>query len=459
MTESTGPPGTGPHPDGAPMIALNRVSKVYRVYRRKTDWLRALLLRQPRHQPKPALRTVSLSVARGEVLGLIGRNGAGKSTLLKLIMGVGLPDSGEVRVRGRVTGLLELGTGFNQELSGRANIAFNAALLGMRPDEIAARREAIIAFSELGPAIDDPLRTYSSGMAMRLAFAIAIHAEPACFVVDEALSVGDARFQHKCMQRIRDFKAQGGAIVFVSHDLNAVKMFCDRAVVLDAGAVVAEGDPESAVNAYNRVLAGRGQSPAPGACAPTSAADPLPATDGAGDASEAATAALAHAQPPPAAGYGSGAARLQRAAVRGIISGGPVLASGETADIVIEAEAREALPDATLGILIRDRFGQDIFGTNTAHLAAPLPLAAGQPVRFHFRMAMNLGPGSYSLTVALHRGTDHLDGCYHWCDNLASFEVAGFAGPPFQGVCRLEPTIAVTTPDPAHVSPDQPGDR
>ena len=443
-----------------PMIRLERVSKVYRVYRRKADWLAERLLGRPRHQAKPALRAVSLSVARGEVLGLIGRNGAGKSTLLKLIMGVALPDSGQVAVAGRVTGLLELGTGFNLELSGRDNIAFNAALLGMRPDEIAARRAAIIAFSELGPAIDDPLRTYSSGMAMRLAFAIAIHAEPACFVVDEALSVGDVRFQQKCLRRIRDFKAEGGAIVFVSHDLNAVKMFCDRAAVLEDGALVAEGSPDAAVNAYNRVLAGRAaglEAPEPGTPPAGEVAEGAAerASDG---AARAAAAALAKA-PPAAAGYGSGAARIRRAAVRGAASGGPVLASGETVDIVIEAEARAALGDVTLGILIRDRFGQDIYGTNTAQLAAPLSLAPGQRVHFHFRMAMNLGPGSYSLTAALHRGTDHLDGCYHWCDDLATFEVAGFAGPPFQGVCRLEPAFFVTTPEPAHVSPDQPGDR
>ena len=166
---------------------------------------------------------------------MIGRNGAGKSTLLKLVMGVILPDQGSVSLTGRVTGLLELGTGFNPELPGYENIAFNAALLGMTPAEVAHQRQAIIDFSELGEAIHHPVRTYSSGMTMRLAFSIAIHAKPACFVVDEALSVGDAHFQQKCMKRIKEFRASGGAILFVSHDMNAVKVLCDQVLVLEQG--------------------------------------------------------------------------------------------------------------------------------------------------------------------------------------------------------------------------------
>ena len=424
------------------MIELDGVSKVYRVYRRKADWLKERLLRRRYHEPKWALRDVHLRVEAGEVLGVLGRNGAGKSTLLKLIMGVALPDSGTLRVSGRVTGLLELGTGFNPDLSGRDNIAFNATLLGMTPADVAARRAAIIDFSELGAAIDDPLRTYSSGMVMRLAFAIAIHAEPACFVVDEALSVGDVHFQQKCMRRIRDFKAKGGSIVFVSHDLNAIKVLCDRAVVLEQGEVVAAGDPDTAVNRYNRIIARMDAddtevgAPLAHPLAPPAA--PAPSSDAA-----------------PRNGYGNGAAEITGARIQGAESGGAVLTSGEEATIAIDVRSHAPVTDITLGILIRDRFGQDIFGTNTHHLAAPLTLAPGETARFHFAMPINLGPGLYSLTVALHSGTDHLEACYHWCDNLASFEVAGFVGAPFQGVCRLAPSLRVTTQTPAgtaHVS-------
>jgi lipopolysaccharide transport system ATP-binding protein len=439
------------------MIQLDRVTKAYRIYRRKSDWLKERVLRRPLHERKVALNDVSLSVGEGEVLGVIGRNGAGKSTLLKLIMGVALPDSGALRVDGRVTGLLELGTGFNPDLSGNENIDFNAALLGMTPREIAEKRDAIIAFSELGEAINDPMRTYSSGMTMRLAFAIGIHAEPACFVVDEALSVGDIHFQQKCMRRIRAFKANGGAIVFVSHDVNAVKILCDRAAVLERGAVVSLADPDTAANHYNRIIADMD----PGAPPVVAGADPpapaMPADDG--DASEAATAPLdGHADADlgalvhpgnRATGYGSGDVTIQAVWVRGAESGSAVVASGETATIAVRARAARAVADATLGLMIRDRFGQDVFGTNTYKLGHPIALDAGQVATFRFRMPMNLGPGQYSLTLALHREDDHLSTCYHWCDNVGAFEVAGFRGPPFQGICRLEPRFTADVAEPA----------
>ena len=422
------------------MIELDGVTKTYRIYRRKSDWLKERLLRRSLHQTKAALRDVSLRVADGEVLGIIGRNGAGKSTLLELVMGVALPNSGEIRVSGRVTGLLELGTGFNPELTGNENIDFNAALLGMAPDEIAAKRAAIVAFSELGDAIHDPLRTYSSGMTMRLAFAIAIHADPACFVVDEALSVGDVHFQQKCLRRIRAFKANGGAIVFVSHDLNAVKLLCDRAAVLERGEVVAAGDPEFAANRYNQIIARMDTAEET-----IAVDDPLD-----GEGTPAAPRDPAASPPAAATSYGTSEVTLRRARVRGAESGGHIVRAGERTVITIDVVAHAKIPDATLGILIRDRFGQDLFGINTHNMDRPVAFAAGERATFRFRMAMNLGPGTYSLTVALHRDDDHLETCYHWCDNLATFQVAGFLGPRFQGVCRLEPTLELIDRD----SPD-----
>jgi len=419
------------------MIELDGVTKTYRIYRRKSDWLKERLLRRSLHQTKAALRDVSLRVADGEVLGIIGRNGAGKSTLLELIMGVALPNSGEIRVSGRVTGLLELGTGFNSDLTGNENIDFNAALLGMAPDEIAAKRAAIVAFSELGDAIHDPLRTYSSGMTMRLAFAIAIHADPACFVVDEALSVGDVHFQQKCLRRIRAFKANGGTIVFVSHDLNAVKLLCDRAAVLERGEVVAAGDPEFAANRYNQIIARMDTAEAT-----IAVDDPLDPTG-----TPAAPSDPAAGAPAAATSYGTGEVTLRGARVHGAESDGHIVRAGERTVIAIEVVAHAAIADATLGILIRDRFGQDLFGINTYNMDRPVSFAAGETTTFRFQMAMNLGPGTYSLTVALHRGDDHLETCYHWCDNLATFQVAGFLGARFQGVCRLEPTLEVIDRD------------
>lgn len=408
------------------MIRVEHVSKQYRIYRRHSDRLRELLLRQPLHDVKVAIRDVDFTLEAAQVLGIIGRNGAGKSTLLKLVMGVILPDQGAIRLSGRITGLLELGTGFNPELSGYENIAFNAALLGMTPDEVAQQRQAIIDFSELGQAIDYPVRTYSSGMTMRLAFSIAIHANPACLVVDEALAVGDAHFQQKCMSRIKQFRADGGAILFVSHDMNAVKVLCDQVMVLEQGGVVFSGTPDEAVNYYYRLIADM-EDDAMALEAPASEISAITARAQTGNS------------------YGSGEVRIHGARVVGQNSGSEILASGETADFIFDLAATAALEPVTLGIMIRDRLGQDIFGTNTYFLGQPLSFAAGERVSIAIRMAVNLGPGLYTVTAALHEKDNHITGCYHWCDNLLQFEVAGYSGPHFDGLCRLVPSLHVVS--------------
>ena len=404
------------------MITVDHVSKHYRIYARQSDRLRELLLRRPCHEEKHAVQDISFHLGSGQVLGVIGRNGAGKSTLLKLVMGVILPDQGSISLSGRVTGLLELGTGFNSDMSGYDNIGFNAALLGMTPAEAAARRQAIIDFSELGDVIHHPVRTYSSGMTMRLAFSIAIHANPACFVVDEALSVGDAHFQQKCMRRIKQFRADGGAILFVSHDMNAVKVLCDQVMVLEQGRAVFSGTPDQAVNYYYRLMADMEQD-AMSLEAPQPVMTAFPARAETGNS------------------YGTGAIRIEAAKIIGQKSGSEILTSGETADFIFDLAAGQVMESVTLGIMIRDRLGQDIYGTNTYFLGRPLSFAAGEQVSFAIRMAVNLGPGHYTVTAALHDKDNHISGCYHWCDNLLQFEVAGYSGPHFDGLCRLEPSL------------------
>lgn len=397
------------------MIKVRGLHKRFRLYRRPEDRLLESLLRRPRHRTHHVLRGIEFAVAPGETLGVIGRNGAGKSTLLKLLMGVMLPDAGEIQIDGKITGLLELGTGFDPTLSGLGNIERNGVLLGMSHPEITARRDAIIAFSELGRAIGEPLRTYSSGMTMRLAFSIAIHADPRCFVVDEALSVGDARFQQKCIRRIQEFRAQGGSLIFVSHDLNAVKVLCDRALVLEEGRIAATGTPEEAVNHYNRLIASLDED------------DDLPAP-----------------QPAERPCYGSSEVEIQTGTLIGLDSGAAMLSAGEAAQLDFRIRARADVEDVTLGFLIRDRFGRDIFGTNTHFMAQPLRVARGEVINLRFEFPMNLAPGQYTVTAALHSGQSHLEACYHWCDNLIGFEVAGIRGPFFHGLARLEP--ACSTP-------------
>lgn len=407
------------------MIRIEALNKSFKLFHRPSDRLREAITGRSRHDTYHALKDISFSVAPGEVLGVLGRNGAGKSTLLKLLTGVLMPDSGSIHIDGRITGLLELGTGFDPELTGRQNITANGLMLGMSHREIEQRREAIIDFSELGGYIDEPLRTYSSGMAMRLAFSVAIHADPSCFLVDEALSVGDGYFQQKCMKRIREFKDGGGSILFVSHDLNAVKMLCDRAIVLEDGAISFDGDADDAVNQYNRIMANQ--------------------------AEEQEQRHLTQDQ----GAYGSGEVTVVDGRIIGDDSHSSTVTSGEWLDIQLDLEARDALDDITLGIMLRDRFGQDIFGANSYQLGQPLRLAAGERRRISLRLRADIAPGKYTVTVALHSREHHLDDCYWWCDSYLQFEVAGFKGHLFSGVCRLPLSLDAEPASADEAAPEQ----
>lgn len=236
------------------MIKVSGVSKTFKSYHSPADRLKEKIFRKKYHREINALQNISFEVKEGKTLGIVGQNGAGKSTLLKILSGVLLPDEGSIKVDGKITGLLELGTGFDHELTGLENIFMNGTFLGMDKDEIERKKDDIINFTELGEFIYDPIKTYSSGMLMRLAFSIAMHAEPKCFLVDEALSVGDAYFQQKCMRKILEFKNDGGSIIFVSHDMNAVKTICDSAILLDHGHIISSGDPKEIIDYYHGII-------------------------------------------------------------------------------------------------------------------------------------------------------------------------------------------------------------
>lgn len=236
------------------MIKVSGVSKTFKSYHSPADRLKEKIFRKKYHREITALQNISFEVKEGKTLGIVGQNGAGKSTLLKILSGVLLPDEGSIKVDGKITGLLELGTGFDHELTGLENIFMNGTFLGMDKDEIERKKDDIINFTELGEFIYDPIKTYSSGMLMRLAFSIAMHAEPKCFLVDEALSVGDAYFQQKCMRKILEFKNDGGSIIFVSHDMNAVKTICDSAILLDHGHIISSGDPKDIIDYYHGII-------------------------------------------------------------------------------------------------------------------------------------------------------------------------------------------------------------
>lgn len=239
------------------VLSAQDLGKTYRVFARPWDRLREILTGRPRHQAFHALQGVSFDLDAGESLGIIGENGAGKSTLLKILAGVTQPTTGDLRVTGKVSSLLELGMGFHPEFTGRQNIRLNAAMMGLSQEEVEDKLPLMIAFSELGAFIDRPVKTYSTGMAMRLGFSIAIQVDPDILVIDEALSVGDGYFQKKCMDHLLEFLASGRTLIFCSHAMYYVSSFCQRAVWLQGGQVAASGPVDEVVRAYEAFLAAK----------------------------------------------------------------------------------------------------------------------------------------------------------------------------------------------------------
>ena len=398
------------------MIHVDGIAKYFKLYKSPADRLKEIILRRSFHKNFQALKDVSFDVADGETVGIIGPNGAGKSTLLKLLSGIIIPDKGELSISGKVTGLLELGTGFNSEMTGRQNIYMNGLLIGMTKEEIDSRLQKIIDFTELGSFIENPIKTYSSGMTMRLAFSIAYHAEPSCFLVDEALSVGDAHFQQKCMKAIRGFKERGGSIIFVSHDMNAVKMLCDRAILLNYGKTIEEGKPEPVVNSYNFLLTQLNDEDA------VRKQNLKRTEDG-------------------STNYGNMDIKITGVSVKGRSSGTSVVCSGEETVISVSFDSYIDQENVTVGIMVRDKYGQDIFGTNTYHYDYKINCVRGHHYVCKFGLRMDIAPGKYSITAAVHTEDAHVKDCFNWIDQAVDFEVAGIAGNIFVGVVHLYPTI------------------
>ena len=238
------------------VIKVENVSKVYKLYDRPADRLKESLglTRKKRHKEHYALHNVSFEIRRGETVGIIGTNGSGKSTILKIITGVLNQTEGEVTINGRISALLELGAGFNMEYTGIENVYLNGTMIGFSREEIDAKLESILEFADIGDFVYQPVKTYSSGMFVRLAFAVAINIEPEILIVDEALSVGDVFFQAKCYRKFEEFKEQGKTVLFVSHDLGSISKYCDRVVLLNKGVKLDEGNPKDMVDMYKKVM-------------------------------------------------------------------------------------------------------------------------------------------------------------------------------------------------------------
>lgn len=453
-------------------IEVCAIGKVYEIYPRAQDRLKQLVLGRWRtyHHNFQALSAVSFEVERGRCVGIIGRNGAGKSTLLQILTGTMLPSQGELRVRGRVAAVLELGSGFNPEFSGRQNAEMYGSLFGLSNQEVRSRMGDIERFAGIGEFMDRPVKTYSSGMQARLAFAVIAHVDADVLIIDEALSVGDAAFTQKCLRFLRDFKTRG-SILFVSHDMGAITAFCDQAIWLEAGQVRFQGSAKEACERYYAFMqTGEDEGPprAPeDALSPLSPSQPLPVAQpalrpapspisAAADGVAPATPAIPHSaritplrlivesshQATPEPGlqriecfgfnqdskrHGNGHARIRE--VEFVDAKGRVLDISKGGDEVCIRMTILALCDVDMpivGFIIKDRHGQPLMGGNTYHTYRDRPMRARQghcwEVVFGFKLPI-LAVGDYSVTAAIGEGTlaehVHMD----WMHDAVLFKV------------------------------------
>lgn len=347
-----------------------------------------------------AIRSLSLRVGPGEILGIIGKNGAGKSTLLKLITGVISKDKGNLIVNGSVRALLELSVGFNPELSGEENVYYNGLVWGYKPSEIKELIDSIFEFAELKEFRNSPLKNYSSGMAMRLGFSLATAKRPDILIVDEALAVGDASFQQKCLKRIKEFSNLGSCILVVSHDLGLISYFCTRAILLDHGSLLFDGSPRLAIEEYMHVLA-----------------------------KKAETSSVPNSE------------SIQNVLVslrneKGLDTSHHFL--GTTATLRIEFQTTKTISDATIGFHIDSEKGIRIFGTNSYHLGKRnLKIQELERIVVEFQFPIQFSDGKYSLGVSIHKGETHMEGSYFWAESILDFEVERGKIEKFVGLCHL----------------------
>jgi lipopolysaccharide transport system ATP-binding protein len=399
-------------------LRVRNIGKAYKHYGRKWGRLAEWLGSGSRHDLRWVLRNVSFDISPGEAMGIVGVNGAGKSTLLKIVTGTTKPSTGTVETGGRISALLELGMGFHPDFTGRQNAFMAAQLQGFTAAEVGARMGEIEAFAEIGDYFDRPVRIYSSGMQVRVAFSVATAFRPDILVVDEALSVGDAYFQHKCFQRIREFQKERTTLLIVSHDPSAILGLCSRAILLDGGVVVRDGNPEEVMDFYNALISDRRNS--------TVAVRTL-------DNGKTQTVS------------GTGAAHVSSITLRNG-KGEPVeyVNVGEPVALDIEVAVREDVPVLVLGYMIRDRLGQTMYGTNTWHTTQILRnVRKDELIRYRARFSMNLGPGSYSVSTALTDADTHLANNYEWRDLALIFQVANVDRNYFVGSSWIEPEIEI----------------
>ena len=394
-------------------IQVTDVEKIYKLYDKPSDRIKEALGfgRGKHHTEHHALKGVNLTIRQGECVGIIGTNGSGKSTILKIITGVINPTCGDVSVNGRISALLELGAGFNMEYNGIENIYLNGTMIGFSEKEIDEKLESILEFADIGEYVYQPVKTYSSGMFVRLAFAVAINIDPEILIVDEALSVGDVFFQAKCYHKFEEFKEMGKTIVFVSHDLGSISKYCDRVVLLNQGVKLGEGEPKKMIDVYKQVLVGQytvseteegrllDDEELRRAAAGKRNNKELPNTE----SSNAESADAASAENPELLEYGSKKAVITEYYItddKGIKTS--AILKGNTFSIHMKVQMAENLQAPIFAFTIKNVRGTEITGTNTMFEKAFLEsVSAGEEREVTFTQEMNLQGGDYLLSLGV----------------------------------------------------------
>lgn len=401
-------------------IVVNQVGKAYKKYsnrwKRLAEWFIPGI--NDLHETKWVIKDISFTVNPGEAVGIIGVNGAGKSTLLKMITGTTLPTAGNITITGKVAALLELGMGFHPDFTGRQNVFMAGQLLGYSVQELHRLMPVIESFAEIGEYIDQPVRVYSSGMQMRLAFSVATAVRPDVLIVDEALSVGDTYFQHKSFDRIREYAKLGTTLLLVSHDKSAIQSICDRAILLNAGRKEFEGNPEAVMDFYNAILADKEKKSIE---QKITSDGKVQTTSGTGEANVISTKIYNE---------------------KGDVS--EYINVGEIVTLAIKVKINEDIPKLVVGYSFKDRLGQIVYGTNT-YLKNKVVngVIKGDVYEFYFKFPMNLGTGSYSVQTALVSSDTHLTDNYEWKDLALVFNVINSDKELFAGVAWIDPKIEI----------------
>lgn len=399
------------------VLSIADLGKAYRSYH--SEWQRIASWFSLSAKPAEehwVLRHINFAIDTGEAIGIVGNNGAGKSTLLKLITGTLQPTEGSIQRNGRIAAILELGMGFSPELTGRQNVYHAAGLMGFSAEQINHAIDDIEAFAEIGEYFDEPVRTYSSGMQMRVAFSVATAFRPEILIVDEALSVGDSYFQHKSFDRIREFQKQGTTLLLVSHDRGAIQAICSRAILLEKGNIIKDGPPEEVMDFYNALISEKENSKVE---LHKLENGNLQTRSGNGDASIASVSLRNPAGEP--------------------VEFVPV---GEQTSLYIKIKINKEIPELVVGYSIKDRLGQPVFGTNTHHLGCKLKaLKSGESIEYKFTFPANLGIGSYSVAVALHTAGTHVSCNYEWRDLALIFNVINISRDDFIGTAWIPPSV------------------